>query len=228
MKTNRTLLLLCMLASATLSAQDATETTEARVERFLNAMGGRAAWAQVKFVHVEAVHDDVNVSTPYTNRIWNDFTEPRVRFEARNTQLDRKRGIAGGKGWRSRDGEVFPLTPEQVESDRRWWEANIYRTIHRLAIRDTELVTRSIGAHRLEVFRDDGVRLNWFVLNARGEPMLFGTWDSEVGSAFGPLASNGTIKYPKWGSITTGPWRYEIVSLVTAPSVPGNIHFTEP
>lgn len=220
-------LLLWLLLAGSLAAQT-TETGPARAERFLAAMGGRAAWAQVKFAHVEAVHDDVAFAETFTNKIWNDFSAPRVRFEAKNAQIDRRRAIAGGTGWRQRDGQLLPLTPEQVEGDRRWWEANIYRTLHRLAVNDPDLTPRAVGEHRLEIFRADGRRLNWFVLNPRGEPMLFGTWDSETGGTFGPLASNGSVKYPKWGAMPDGSWRYEVVRLVTADAVPADISFTEP
>ncbi len=220
-------LLLFLLLAGALAAQTA-ETGPARAERFLAAMGGRVAWAQVKFAHVEAVHDDLAFPETFTNKIWNDFSAPRVRFEAKNAQIDRRRAITGGTGWRQRDGQLLPLTPEQVEGDRRWWEANIYRTLHRLAINDPDLTARAVGEHRLEIFRADGRRLNWFVLNPRGEPMLFGTWDSESGGTFGPLASNGAVKYPKWGAMPDGSWRYEVVRLVTAASVPADVSFTSP
>lgn len=219
--------LLFLLLAGSLAAQT-TETGSARAERFLAAMGGRAAWAQVKFAHVEAVHDDIAIAEPFTNKIWNDFSAPRVRFEAKNASLDRRRAIADDTGWRWREGTVTPLSPDQAEDDRRWWEANIYRTLHRLAVKDPDLTARAVGEHRLEIFRADGKRLNWFVLNRRGEPMLFGTWDSENGTSFGPLASNDTIKYPKWGAISTGPWRYEIVRLVTADRVPADVNFDAP
>ena len=57
-----------------------------RAEKLLEAMGGREAWAKVKFVHVEAVHDDVDIAESFTNKIWNDFTAPRLRFEAKNAR----------------------------------------------------------------------------------------------------------------------------------------------
>jgi hypothetical protein len=199
-----------------------------RAEALLAAMGGRDAWSKVKFVFVEAVHDDVNIREPYTNKIWNDFSAPRVRLEAKNAQMDRRRVIADGQGSRLRDAERSALDAEQYENERSWWEANVYRTLHRLAIRDPELQARAVGEHRLEIFRSDGKRLNWFVLNQRGEPMLFGTWDSEAGTAFGPLAASGAIKYPKWGARPDGSWRYEIVRLTTADRVPADISFTEP
>jgi hypothetical protein len=220
-------LLLGLLLAGSLAAQ-AAETAAARVERFLAAMGGREAWAQVKFVHVEAMHDDVEFAGPFTNRIWNDFSAPRVRIEASNGQIDRRRVLNGTTGRLSRDGVASELTPGQLENERRWWEANIYRTLHRLAANDPGLTARAVGEHRLEIYRADGKRLNWFVLTPRGEPMLFGTWDSENGSVFGPLASNGTVSYPKWGAVPAGQWRYEIVRLVTAATVPADVNFTEP
>ena len=191
-------------------------------------MGGREAWAKVNYVHVEAIHDDLSIREPFTNKIWNDFTSFRVRFEAKNAAIDRRRGITGDTGWRWRDGTTSALTPAQIADERKWWEANIYRTLHRLAVNDPELIARIAGPRRLEIFRSDGRRLNWFVLNQRGEPMLFGTWDSEAGSIFGPLSSNGSIKYPRWGGRPDADFRYEIVRLVTAESTPAEVDFTRP
>jgi hypothetical protein len=214
-----------VLCSNTPAQEDAGR---ARAERLLEAMGGRAAWAKVKFVHVEAIHDDVSVRDAYTNKIWNDFTAPRVRLEAKNAEIDRRRAINGESGWRVRDGQENAMTPEQYEDERSWWEANIYRTLHRLAVNDPELSARAVGEHRVEIFRRDGRRLNWFHLNQRGEPMLFGTWESEAGTAFGPLASSGQIKYPKWGARPDGSWRYEIVRLTTSETTPADISFAKP
>ena len=221
-------LLICALASSDSAAQGSDAKGTERAEALLTAMGGRDAWSKVKFVYVEAIHDDLAIRDSFTNKIWNDFAAPRVRIEAKNAQIDVARGIANGKGWRVRGGERSELTPEQYESERAWWEANVYRTLHRLALRDPDLQVRAVGEHRLEVLRRDGKRLNWFILNQRGEPMLFGTWDSEAGTAFGPLASSGAIKYPKWGARPDGSWRYEIVRLTSAEAVPESVSFTAP
>lgn len=207
-------------------AQD--DAGKARAEKLLAAMGGRAAWAKVKFIHVEAIHDDVGIKDSFTNKIWNDFTAPRVRLEAKNTEIDRRRAISGGAGWRWREGARRALAAEEVQDERKWWEANIYRTLHRLAINDPDLSARAVDEHRVEIFRRDGKRLNWFHLNQKGEPMLFGAWESEAGTTFGPLASNGEIKYPRWGGRPDGSWRYEIVRLETAEAPPANVSFTEP
>ncbi|HYC69974.1 MAG TPA: hypothetical protein VEB66_02130 [Opitutaceae bacterium] len=204
------------------------ETGPARADRLLAAMGGREAWARVTYAHVEAVHDDLGVPAPFTNKIWNDFSRPRVRFEAKNAQLDSQLGIHDGRGWRRRNGAPAELTADRLAGEQRWWESNIYRTLHRLATGDSGLEARAVGDHRLEIFRSDGVRLNWFLLHPSGAPMLFGTWDSEAGTVFGPLATNGTIKYPRWGARPDGSWRYEIVRLVTGETVPADVDFTQP
>ena len=204
------------------------ETGPERAERFLAALGGREAWARVNFVHVEAVHDQLNLRDPFTNLIWNDFTQPRMRFEAHNDAIDRRRVIAEGVGVYLRDGVRRDLTADEVASETKWWEANIYRTLHRLALRDPELRAEAVGDYRLEIFLSDGRRLNWFLLNQRGEPHQFGTWDSTEGGAMGPPASNGTVKYPAWGAVPDGSWRYVIKRFVTAETVPADVDFKQP
>jgi hypothetical protein len=206
----------------------AAETGPERVERFLAAMGGREAWAKVNFVHVEALHDQLNIRDPFTNRIWNDFSSPRVRIEAQNDVIDRRRVIADGVGSASRDGVKRALLAEEVANETKWWEANIYRTLHRLALGDPELTPKAVGEYRLELFLPDGRCLNWFLLNQRGEPHQFGTWDSEQGGAMGPPASNGSVKYPAWGAVPDGSWRYVIRKFETAETVPADVDFKNP
>ncbi|MBS0659399.1 MAG: hypothetical protein JSR82_14250 [Verrucomicrobia bacterium] len=206
-------LLLASQLVSTLTAQNSAppETGVARAERLLAAMGGRDAWARVRWVHVQAVHDDLDQAQPFNNYLWNDFSRLRLRFEAHNSTLDRCRVVDGNSGWRWADGKRIALTTAQAADEQPWWEANIYRTLQRLAARDPGLEARAVGAHRLEIFRSDGKRLNWFVLHPSGAPMLFGTWDSEAGTVFGPLGKAGELRYPKWGGRPDGSWRYEIV-----------------
>ena len=184
----------------------------ALAEKLLGAMGGREAWAAVTFVHVEARHDDLDIPGTFVNRIWNDFSKPRVRFWAGNEEFTRARRIEDGVGIRELGPEAGArLTEAQYQSDRAWWEANVYRTFHRMAKRDPSLTYRAPGPLRLEVVKADGTVLNWFVVNQKGEPMLFGTGGDARGTAFGPLASSGRVSYPKWGARADGSWRYEIV-----------------
>lgn len=217
-----TLILLLAPLFALADGSKAADPGSALAEKLLAAMGGRDAWARVTFVHVEAFHDDLDLAEPFVNRIWNDFSEPRVRFWAGNDQFTSGRKIAAGAGVREAGPQAgTPLTAEQYESDRGWWEGNVYRTLHRIARRDAGLVYRAASASRLEVLKPDGVVLNWFVVNQRGEPMLFGSGRDTRGTAFGPLASSdGGVKYPKWGARADGSWRYEIRRFVAAETVP--------
>lgn len=219
------LLWLCLLASVPAPQASADASAGARVEQLLAAMGGRDAWARARFVHVQARHRDPALGT-YENRIWNDFSAPRVRIEATIDGDRVMRGIDGVTGWRVRRGESFTLTPAQVEADRAWWEANVYRTLHRLAVNDPALSARVSGDNRLEIVRADGRRLNWFVLNAAGEPILFGTWDDERGTVFGPLVGgDGGIRHWRWGASADGTFQFEIARVEARESVPGGVSF---
>ena len=201
----------------------------ALAEKLLAAMGGREAWAGVTYVHVEARHDDLEIPRPFVNRIWNDFSRPRVRFWAGNDDFTSSRQIRDGEGIRESGPQAGTrLTAEQYESDRGWWEANVYRTFHRMAKRDATLAYRAAGPARLEVMNPDGSVLNWFVLNRKGEPMLFGSGKDTLGTTFGPLASAGGVKYPKWGARADGSWRYEVLDFVAASEVPKDAFTTSP
>lgn len=203
------------------------EPSKARLEQFLNAMGGREAWKNIKSVTVRATHYEPTLKGPYANVIFNDFTRPRVRFEARSAEINRQRAINLDQGWRIRDGEILHMTPKQLEEDRVWWEANIYRTLVRLANDDPDLTPTAIGERRLEIHRSDGRRLNWFELNAAGEPIRFGTGENDEGTVFGPLASAGAVKYPRWGTNTFGTFRYEVTEFLPSEDLPA-VSFDKP
>ena len=203
------------------------EPSKLRLEQFLNAMGGRDAWKKIKSVTVRATHYEPTLKEPYANAIFNDFTQPRVRFEARSPEINRERAINLDQGWRVRDGEQLHMTPKQFEEDRAWWEANIYRTLVRLANDDPELTPTAIGERRLEIHRSDGRRLNWFELNATGEPVRFGTGENEEGTVFGPLAPAGALKYPRWGTNASGTFRYEVTEFLPSEELPA-VSFDKP
>jgi hypothetical protein len=190
------------------------DAAEARLDALLQAMGGRAAWAAAQAVKVDATHYSTVFRLPHRNEIWNDFRTPRLRIVASSEEIDRALVVDGNRGSRRNQADVRALTAEEVTEQLRWWESNVYRTLHRLARRDSDLAVRMIGAHRLAVFRKDGVRLNWIDLNQLSEPILFGSWDSETGTIFGPLtASPSGLKHPRWVASGDGTWRVELREL---------------
>jgi hypothetical protein len=150
-------------------------------------------------------------SARYRNVIWNDFRRFRLHIEASNSELLRVFGYDGESGWRDDGTSVTPIAPERIAQERAWWSANVYRTLHRLALPDPTLGVRLLGDGRLAVFEQGQGLLAWFALNARGEPLRFGTDEGVSGTLFGPLAAHiSGARYPRWGSDSNGSWRYEV------------------
>lgn len=202
------LALVLSIASAPATAQ---ASAEQRRDALLDAMGSAAVWRQIVGARITATHYSTATRLPYRNVIWNDFRRFRLHIEASNSELLRVFSYDGAQGWRDDGSKVTPLAPERIADERAWWSANVYRTLHRLALPDPTLSVRLLGDGRLAVFEDGKGLLVWFVLNARGEPLRFGTSESAPGTIFGPLASHvGGARYPRWGSDSDGSWRYEV------------------
>lgn len=189
----------------------AQATAEQRRDALLEAMGGAAVWRQVIGARISATHYSSETRLPYRNVIWNDFRRFRLHIEASNSELLRVFGYDGDIGWRDDGTSVTSLAPARIAAERAWWSANVYRTLHRLALPDPALSVRLIEGERLAVFEDGTRLLAWFRLNSRGEPLQFGTDEKAPGTVFGPLASHANgARYPRWGSDSTGSWRYEV------------------
>jgi len=197
-----------------LASPQPPDAADARLDELLQVMGGRAAWAAAQAVKVDATHYSTVFRLPHRNEIWNDFRTPRLRIVASSEEIDRALVVDGDQGTRRNRTDVRALTAAELTEQLRWWESNVYRTLHRLARRDPDLSVRMIGPRRLGVFRKDGVRLNWIDLNQLSEPILFGTWDSETGTIFGPLMrSPSGLKHPRWVASGDGTWRVELREL---------------
>jgi hypothetical protein len=214
--TSATILLAASLAAA---QGPGSPDVAARLEELLEAMGGRAAWAAAQAIKVDATHYSTSLRLPHRNEIWNDFRAPRLRILATSAEMDRELVLDGDKGTRRDRADTRPLTGAEIDEHRRWWESNVYRTLHRLAKRDPDLSVRMIGPNRIAVFRKDGVRLNWLELNQQNEPILFGAWDSDTGTVFGPLTTSPSgLRHSKWVTSGDGTWRVELGELTIVNS----------
>lgn len=209
---------LCGLLVAPLTAS--AETGAQRVERLLNAMGGREAWAAVETVIVEATHYSLTPPNSYANRIVNDLVNFRVLFEAHSANYDRWLSISGETGTYRRDDEpIIPARPDQIAENATWWSENVYRTLRRLAVGDAGLEPRAVGEDRLEIHTPEG-RLNWFRLTTGGAPALYGIGPDSEATIFGPLRDHPSgIRYPGWGAGDLGAWRYEIEKFYVNPPI---------
>ena len=189
----------------------ASANAEQRRDALLEAMGGAAVWREVIGARISATHYSTATRLPYRNVIWNDFRRFRLHIEASNIELLRVFSYDGESGWRDDGSNVTQIAPARVAEERAWWSANVYRTLHRLAMPDPALSVRLLGDGRLAVFEQGKGLLAWVALNAVGEPLRFGTEENGPGTLFGPLASHASgARYPRWGSDSSGSWRYEV------------------
>jgi hypothetical protein len=198
-------LLIGLMAAPSAAFGNAAEDS---VERMLQALGGRAAWARV----TNTVNDSQQnlLVDPAVLRvvITMDFERPRVHIETTAPGLHVARAMNGDRHWRrNRAGELAPIPEDVLAQDRRFHAGHVYRTLSRLARRDPALRTTLGTDGRIEV-HESGVRIAWYLLDVRGEPYRYGAHDDQTGSVFGPWDQvRDGIHHPAWVSRPDGSWR---------------------
>jgi hypothetical protein len=202
----------------------ATTTADADLERLLAAVGGREAWAAAVNTRNDSQQNRVADPVEVRAVIHIDFVQPRVRIETTGPDLHLIRAIDGDTHWRkTREGAIEPLPEQTLADDRRWYAAHVYRTLHRLAKRDPALSVRHGQDGRLEVV-ENGARLAWFKLDARGEPYAFGAHDNDAGTLSGPWIHRVQgIRHPAWVSSPDGTWRAMLKDLQVNVSLPDTL-----
>jgi hypothetical protein len=198
----------------------ASQSDQSAVEKMLNALGGRAVWAATTSTLNDSQQNRAADPAVVRALIWLDFSAPRFRIETRGPDFTVVRVVDGERNWRRlRDGIVEAIPADVLAEDMQWYGAHVYRSIHRLAVRDPRL-TAGLGKDgRLEVF-EDGKRLIWFKLDPRGEPYAFGARDDESGTICGPWEFQvGGLKHPLWVSRPDGTWRANIKALELNPKM---------
>ena len=217
---NRSYVLVAMLVAVlavpaqVLRAAETDDAAERMAEQMLDAIGGRKAWAGLRNTINGSQQNRANEPTVVYAVITMDFEKPRFRIETTAQDLHLIRVINQDKHWRlRRSGEIEDVPPDLIEDDMTWYAAHLYRTIHRMAARDPGITVRVNDLNRLEIL-ENGERLLWFALDAKGEPYAFGSWDNDVGSLSGPwdFVQDG-IHHPRWVSSADGTWRAAVKSL---------------
>lgn len=201
------------LSSCTANAKD-NAAAEAMADQMLAAIGGREAWAQLRNTINGSQQNRVGPPTEVYAVITMDFEQPRFRIETTAPGLHLVRVIDGERHWRlTRSGAIEDVPPDLFADDMRWYEAHLYRTIHRIAARDPALTLAVSDQGRLEVYAGE-TRLRWFQLDAAGVPYRFGAYDNDIGSLCGPwdFAQDG-IHQPDWVSNAEGTWRASVQAL---------------
>lgn len=205
--------LAAFLASAFAHGQEGADA-DALAEKMLDALGGRAAWAGLRNTINGSQQNRAGEPTVVYAVITMDFERPRFRIETTAQDLHLIRVVDGDNSWRLRpSGNIEGLSDGRIADEMKWYDAHLYRTIHRIAARDPALSLGIGTAGRLEVFAD-GKRILWFALDAKGEPYAFGTYDDDVGGLSGPwdVIRDG-IHHPRWTSSADGTWRGALKTL---------------
>ncbi|MGD9339486.1 MAG: hypothetical protein PVG76_01000, partial [Chromatiales bacterium] len=123
----------------------------ALADKMLERLGGRAAWAGLKNTINGSQQNRAGEPTVVYAVITMDFERPRFRIETTAQDLHLIRVIDGENSWRlRRSGAVEDVPSELYADDMRWYEAHLYRTIHRVAARDPALSVASGDDGRLE------------------------------------------------------------------------------
>lgn len=202
------------LAIALASAAKADPQAEAMADKMLNALGGRAAWAAVTSTTNDSQQNRPVDPTVVRAVIWLDFKSRRFRIETRAPGFHAIRVVEGDKGWRKKnDGTIEDIPADLMAEDQTWYDAHVYRSIHRIAANDPAFSYRLGTDGRLEVW-EAGKRLIWFKLDAKGEPFAFGPRDNDIGTLSGPWEFEASgIKHPLWVSNPDATWRANIKAL---------------
>jgi hypothetical protein len=178
------------------------------VERMLQALGGRAAWARVTNTVNDSQQNRLVEPAVVRAVITMDFERPRVRIETTAPGLHVVRAMNGERHWRrNRAGEIGPTPDDVAVDDRRFYAGHVYRTLARLARRDPALQVALGSGGRIEV-HEAGARIAWYLLDVRGEPYRYGAHGDDTGSVFGPWDRvHDGIHHPAWVSSPDGSWR---------------------
>lgn len=210
------ILLLTGLGAAPSVAQ---ADADVAVERMLQSVGGRAAWARVTNTVNDSQQNRLADPVVVQVTITMDFERPRFRVETTAPGLHVARAINGDDHWRrNRAGELGPIPDDVLAEDRRFYAGHIYRTLSRLARRDPALRVATGGDGRIEVY-ESGARIAWYLVDAHGEPYRYGAHNDDTGSVFGPWNQvRDGIHHPAWVSRPDGSWRAMLKELrVNAP-----------
>ena len=191
-----------------------------KVERLLVAIGGRAAWAGVTNTINDSQQNRLEDPTVVRSVITMDFSRQRFKIETTAPGVRVIRVIDEARNWRlTRQGSIEAVPENIVKEDLDWYAAHVYRTLHRIARRDSSIRLTTGTRDRLEVYEADK-RIAWFALDANGEPYAFGAHADDVGSVCGPWDfSQDGIRHPTWVARPDGSWRASIRSLIVNASL---------
>jgi hypothetical protein len=228
-----TLALLALIApfAAPSPAHAAGGDAAQAVDRYLEALGGRAAWASARGEYVLAVTTDPRRPLPYTFELCWDFTQPRTAERARFQSRTQLRGYQAGEGWSfgrdatAAEGTIRTWSVEESASNENLWRAAFEVVTHRLAARDPELSVREGEGEWsgwIEI-AERGAPIARLQTDASGAPQRYRRLVDDTSIVFGPLVDRGAIRFPKHGAFDPGA-SFEVISIELYPTSPQAVY----
>lgn len=200
-----------------------------RVDMMLEALGGRQVWAAARSVHTMErarypVYGDGVVASH-----WLDLELPAEKVAISGERVDIEWAWQASGGWVRRGDEVRNFEGKDIEDRRAVWNVDLVRLLMRLARKDAAFELKPLDPLGILVL-DKGEPVAEFYLTRDGE--LF-KWrrlqGKEVTMIFGSLRNFGKVRFPDWGTSTTGEWSayFTLVQLSNQP-LAQNVSFKKP
>jgi hypothetical protein len=200
------------------------------VDRYLEAVGGRAVWASAQGEYVLAVTTDPRRPLPYTFELCWDFSQPRTAERARFQSRTQLRGYAAGDGWSfgrdtgAPDGMIRAWDAQEATANESLWRAAFEVVTHRLAARHPDL-TVSMGegdwAGWIEI-AERGTPIARLLTDETGAPQRYRRLVDDTSIVFGPLVDRGSIRFPKYGDFDPGA-HFELITIEFSPHAPQEV-----
>jgi hypothetical protein len=209
---------LSLLAPAGVATAD--DAASEAIDRYLAALGGRAAWAGAQGEYVLAMTTDPRRPLPYTFELCWDFSQPRTAERARFQSRTQLRGYAAGDGWSfghdvgAPEGTIRTWSTKESAFNESLWGAAFEVITHRLATRDPDLAVRkSEGewAGWIEI-TERGIPIARLLTDAAGAPQRYRRLVDDTSIVFGPLVDRGAIRFPKNGAFDPGA-SFEVIAM---------------
>jgi hypothetical protein len=185
----------------------------AAAANLLGQVGGAEVWSKPVFVTREIAY--LANGEQGTVEIERDFVNGLRHLRLVTPTVTIVQWTGSNDSWRSRNGVVTIAPPHRLLVERQIARQEPYAIFHRIAIDDPTLRVEQRDERRQLVFFDNDERvLSWFNLDAKGGLIGWGSHGDGVLDQFfyGPLHDVGNVNLPKFGSSTTGGYRFEYIS----------------
>jgi len=219
--------LLSLLFAAPTPVMAAADDAPRVVDRYLEAVGGREAWASANGEYVLAVTTDPRFPLPYTFELCWDFSQPRTAERARFQSRTQLRGYVAGDGWSfgrdvgAGEGTFRTWSAEERATNETLWRAAFEVVTHRLAARDPELSVR-MGQGEWSGWvqvAERGTPIARLLTDKSGAPQRYQRLVDDTSIVFGPLVDRGAIRFPKHGAFDPGA-SFEVITIELSPDAP--------